>query len=311
MGENGRRCRRCRSNFYKTRDAMKAMKTTRLIGKNAKVQCAGLGASTRCLSTNRDDARRNRTRTCAVETTTEGINALTYLTGFGAVGGAGVVLQLTDPEKRRQLMTEEAGGDELKSVGDYFETEGFQRWRRIYDDAENDIEGKSVCDAGCGTGSLTIPLALQGAKVSASDISSAMVEEASRRFQVAAAGQPKAVTPVFEAKDLESLSGTYNTVTCLDVVIHYPPPKLREMLETLASSAEERLIISFAPWTPVLGLLKRIGELFPGKSKATRAYLHSEEDVEQMLKSLGWKVVRRDMTSTSFYFSTIIEAVKA
>jgi len=310
-----------------------------LIGKNAKVQCAGLGASTRCLSTNRDDARRNRTRTCAVETTTEGINALTYLTGFGAVGGAGVVLQLTDPEKRRQLMTEEAGGDELKSVGDYFETEGFQRWRRIYDDAENDvnsvqkdirdghaktidialdwltsgndIEGKSVCDAGCGTGSLTIPLALQGAKVSASDISSAMVEEASRRFQVAAAGQPKAVTPVFEAKDLESLSGTYNTVTCLDVVIHYPPPKLREMLETLASSAEERLIISFAPWTPVLGLLKRIGELFPGKSKATRAYLHSEEDVEQMLKSLGWKVVRRDMTSTSFYFSTIIEAVKA
>ena len=58
---------------------MKAMKTTRLIGKNAKVQCAGLGASTRCLSTNRDDARRNRTRTCAVETTTEGINALTYL----------------------------------------------------------------------------------------------------------------------------------------------------------------------------------------------------------------------------------------
>merc|ERR1711904_663141 len=199
MGENGRRCRRCRSNFYKTRDAMKAMKTTRLIGKNAKVQCAGLGASTRCLSTNRDDARRNRTRTCAVEATTEGINALTYLTGFGADG--------------------------LKSVGDYFETEGFQRWRRIYDDAENDvnsvqkdirdghaktidialdwltsgndIEGKSVCDAGCGTGSLTIPLALQGAKVSASDISSAMVEEASRRFQVAAAGQPKAVTPVF------------------------------------------------------------------------------------------------------------------
>merc|ERR1711933_506173 len=124
MGENGRRCRRCRSNFYKTRDAMKAMKTTRLIGKNAKVQCAGLGASTRCLSTNRDDARRNRTRTCAVETTTEGINALTYLTGFGAVGGAGVVLQ---------LLTEEAGGDELKSVGDYFETEGFQRWRKRKD----------------------------------------------------------------------------------------------------------------------------------------------------------------------------------
>jgi predicted RNA methylase len=37
------------------------------------------------------------------------------------------------------------------------------------------LRGVTVCDAGCGTGSLSIPLALEGATVSGSDISEAMV----------------------------------------------------------------------------------------------------------------------------------------
>ena len=40
------------------------------------------------------------------------------------------------------------------------------------------ISGKRVCDAGCGTGNLSIPLASRGADVHGSDISSAMVGEA-------------------------------------------------------------------------------------------------------------------------------------
>lgn len=38
------------------------------------------------------------------------------------------------------------------------------------------------CDCGCGTGSLAIPLAMEGGKVTASDISSAMVNEAKSRY---------------------------------------------------------------------------------------------------------------------------------
>jgi magnesium-protoporphyrin O-methyltransferase len=37
---------------------------------------------------------------------------------------------------------------------------------------EGGVEGVSVADCGCGTGSLAVPLALQGAVLSASDISS-------------------------------------------------------------------------------------------------------------------------------------------
>ena len=40
---------------------------------------------------------------------------------------------------------------------------------------DGSLQGVTVADAGCGTGSLSTPLALEGARVSGSDISEAMV----------------------------------------------------------------------------------------------------------------------------------------
>ena len=60
-----------------------------------------------------------------------------------------------------------------------------------------------------------------------------------------------------------------------------------------------------------LALLKKVGSLFPGPSKATRAYLHKEEDVTAALAKNGFKVKRSHLTSRSFYFSLALEAVKA
>lgn len=42
--------------------------------------------------------------------------------------------------------------------------------------------------------------------------------------------------------------------------------------------------------------------------QATRAYLHAESDVEASLKAAGFEVVKREMTSTQFYFSRLLEA---
>ncbi len=72
---------------------------------------------------------------------------------------------------------------------------------------------------------LKLPLSLQGAEVSASDISGAMADEAKRRYEAAVAngGASRTQTaPNFAAADLESLSGKFHTVCCLDVMIHYP-----------------------------------------------------------------------------------------
>lgn len=221
--------------------------------------------------------------------------------------------------------------DDKTVVREYFNATGFDRWRRIYGNgevnkvqldirkghqqtvdtllswfyADADLPGLLICDAGCGVGSLSIPLAQAGAIVYASDISEKMVEEAGDRAQTTL-GQ--STNPTFAVKDLETLSGSYHTVVCLDVLIHYPQDKAAQMISHLSSLAESRLVLSFAPKTLAYSLLKKIGDFFPGPSKATRAYLHREADVVNILKANGWTVQRSAMTKTRFYFSRLLEA---
>ena len=142
-----------------------------------------------------------------------------------------------------------------------------------------------------------------GAKVSASDISDAMATEAAARAKSMGIKNAN-----FYTSDLESVTGKYNTVTCVDVAIHYPTEKMSEMVGHLCSLAEDRVLISFAPKTWYYELLKKVGELFPGPSKTTRAYLHEEAVVRSALEKAGFKVAREEMTGTSFYFSRLLEA---
>jgi len=219
--------------------------------------------------------------------------------------------------------------DDKAEVKEYFNTAGFERWRKIYgetDDVnkvqldirnghqvtvdtildwleEEGVKNRTVCDAGCGTGSLAIPLGLMGAKVTGSDISESMVGEAAVRAKEAGLKGAK-----FFPSDLESLKGKWNTVTCVDVLIHYPQDKADDMISHLSSLAQEKVILSFAPKTAYYDALKRFGELFPGPSKTTRAYLHREADVVAALEANGFEVTRRALTAKSFYFSQILEA---
>ncbi|WP_392534696.1 magnesium protoporphyrin IX methyltransferase [Nostoc sp. C117] len=223
--------------------------------------------------------------------------------------------------------------DDKTIVREYFNSTGFDRWRRIYGDgevnkvqldirtghqqtvdtvigwlkADNNLPQLSICDAGCGVGSLSIPLAVDGAKVYASDISEKMVEEGKDRAKQTLGNDEN---PTFAVQDLESLSGSYHTVICLDVLIHYPQEKADEMISHLCSLAQSRIILSFAPKTCALTILKKIGSFFPGPSKATRAYLHREADVVKILESNGFSLQRQEMTKTRFYFSRLLEATR-
>jgi len=228
-----------------------------------------------------------------------------------------------------QLLNQKAA--EKQEVKGYFETTGFDRWNRIYSDSDDvnkvqrnirighqktvdnvltwlqeqgQLESRSFCDAGCGVGSLTLPLAQLGAgSIAASDLSEAMVQEAERRAGDAGIAPGRIQ---FLASDLESLSGRYDTVVCLDVFIHYPQAPAEEMVRHLAGMAEQHLIVSFAPYTPLLALLKGIGQLFPGPSKTTRAYTLKEEGIVAAAAEAGFKPVRRSLNKAPFYFSRLI-----
>lgn len=222
--------------------------------------------------------------------------------------------------------------DDKTIVKEYFNSTGFDRFLKIYGDGEvskvqldirtghqqtvdtvltwlktDALNSLTICDAGCGVGSLSIPLAQAGATVYGSDISEKMIAEATERGKAELGNTDKLK---FAVQDLETLSGEYHTVTCLDVLIHYPQNEADKMISHLASMAQSRLILSFAPKTLALSVLKKIGSFFPGASKATRAYLHREADVIKILESNGFAVQRQAMTKTSFYFSRILEATR-
>jgi magnesium-protoporphyrin O-methyltransferase len=112
----------------------------------------------------------------------------------------------------------------------------------------------------------------------------------------------------FFTSDLETVKGKFNTVTCVDVAIHYPTAQMKGMVGHLCGLASDRVIFSFAPQTWYYTLLKKFGELFPGPSKTTRAYLHPEDAVREALKEAGFEVAREEMTGTNFYFSRLLEA---
>lgn len=228
-----------------------------------------------------------------------------------------------------------SGSQDKTEVRDYFNSTGFDRWRRIYgttddvnkvqknirighqktvdtvlawfDGDDGSLADKFICDAGCGVGSLSIPLLERGARVYASDIAQKMVEEAEVRAKAALGNLDKAT---FEAKDLEAIAGNFDIVVCLDVLIHYPDDEAAQMIRHLASLAGDRLLLSFAPNTPLLTVLKRIGEFFPGPSKTTRAYQHRERDIVAVLKDCGFEVKRKALNKAPFYFSLLLEAVR-
>ncbi|MDX2272106.1 MAG: magnesium protoporphyrin IX methyltransferase [Cyanobacteriota bacterium] len=221
--------------------------------------------------------------------------------------------------------------EEKAVVRNYFNSLGFERWRRIYgEDPVNwvqqsirqghaqtveivlgwlgeNLQGQSIADAGCGVGSLSIPLAARGARVVASDISEQMVGEARRR-QSEVLGQTD--NPQFSVVDLEAIQGSFDTVVCLDVMIHYPEADSLRMLEKLVGLSRSRLIFSFAPSTPLLKILKKIGEFFPGPSKATRAYQHREAALVGKLSQLGWQVQQKATVNARFYYAWILDVQK-
>ena len=217
-------------------------------------------------------------------------------------------------------------------VESYFNGMGFDRWNRIYSNSDDvnkvqrnirighqrtvddvlawlqelgDLSQMSFCDAGCGVGSLCLPLAAMGAgSIAASDISEAMVVETKRR---AAALDLDLDRLTFTTSDLESVQGSFHTVICLDVFIHYPQEAAEEMVRHLCSLSNKRLIVSFAPFTPLLAILKRIGQFFPGPSKTTRAYILREAGIISAAEECGFQLNRSKLNKAPFYFSQLVE----
>ena len=163
---------------------------------------------------------------------------------------------------------------------------------------------RHVLDAGCGTGLLTLALARRGYAVTAIDIAPQMA--AAVRAQADAAGLGGQVQS--SSGDLETVSGMFDAVACLDVLIHYPSAMFAPMLTRLASMTRGPLVFTYAPHEPLLAALHWVGGRFPKGQRRTDIQMIRAQFVEQTLAAAGMRIRRTERISAGFYYVALVEA---
>jgi magnesium-protoporphyrin O-methyltransferase len=250
------------------------------------------------------------------------------------MANASTAIHLGAPELRETKLFVETRQSEIGArVRRYFETSGFSRWTAIYGAGDippiwkvirnghqraldqvvawvsGDANHHTALDAGCGTGNLSIELANHGYEVDAFDISAPMIHFA----KYINSGRTKGIAPRFQVGDIASLAGekrTYDLVTCLDVLFHYPYDEMADMLRRLTDLATTKVVGSFAIRTPLNDFFMKVGKRFHAKNRMTHLYMYTYDEVEQVLYRAGFKMMRTKRVKFFFYDSFVFEAVR-
>jgi magnesium-protoporphyrin O-methyltransferase len=162
----------------------------------------------------------------------------------------------------------------------------------------------TALDAGCGTGLFSMILARHGFTVLAADIAPHMVEATAAAAE--AAGLSERLST--RVSDLDDLSGRYNLVSCFDVLIHYPPDAFVPMLTRLIELCEGTLLFTYAPYSPFLAAMHRIGGIFPRSQRRTTIEMIPDAIVKSTLASAGLAIRRTQRVSSGFYHVTLVQA---
>lgn len=128
-----------------------------------------------------------------------------------------------------------------------------------------DMSGRRLLDAGCGTGALAVEAARRGAEVVAVDVSASLIEVAKARAPAFLGGGGID----FRVGDMMDDSlGEFDHVVCMDSLIHYPLREVAAVLTRLAARTSRSIVFTFAPRTPALSVMHAVGKLFPRADRA-------------------------------------------
>lgn len=228
-------------------------------------------------------------------------------------------------------MTEAYG--QKASLRAYFDGAGFERWAAIYGEGALTSRvrrtirvgharmldtaaawlaervptvppGATALDAGCGTGLFSLRLAARGYRVVAADIAPRMTAAAAR-----AAGEAGFLDRMtFHTGDLAAVDGTFDVVSCFDVLVHYPDGEFQTLLASLAARARGPLLFTYARRTPLLAALHWVGGRFPKPSRRTEIRMIPERTVTRTLAAAGFAVHRTTPIDHGFYHVALVEA---
>ena len=174
-----------------------------------------------------------------------------------------------------------------------------------------DLRGKRILDAGCGTGALAVEAARRGAQVVAIDLSPTLVNLARARIPVDVAHLVE-----FHSGDmLAPALGHFDHVVAMDSIIHYQTEDAVQALAQLADRTSGSIVFTFAPRTPFLAAMISVGRLFPRGDRAPWLEPMAEEGIARLMKAHGalddWRCVRTQRVSSGFYKSQAMEWLRA
>lgn len=214
----------------------------------------------------------------------------------------------------------------------YFDRTAAEIWRRLMSDAPvsriratvragradmragllawlpDDLSGRRILDAGCGTGDFAFAAAGRGAEVVAVDISRSLLTHGRKRL----AGWSGPGRVEFHEGDMCGQDfGRFDHVVAMDSLIHYRTDDKVAALRRLAALTDRSLLFTFAPRTPLLTLMHVVGRLFPRGDRAPAIEPAAESrlrrQLDGVLRADGWRAGRTRRVSSGFYISQALE----
>jgi magnesium-protoporphyrin O-methyltransferase len=174
-----------------------------------------------------------------------------------------------------------------------------------------DLRGRSLLDAGCGTGALSVEAARRGARVVAIDLSPTLVDLARERSP-ANFGEGSVDFRVGDM--LDPALGAFDHVVAMDSLIHYRLEDTVRVLAGLASFAGRSIVFTFAPSNAALAAMHAVGRLFPRGNRAPSIEPVAEPALRRQIAaepSLAcWQPGRTQRVASGFYQSQALELVR-
>lgn len=171
-----------------------------------------------------------------------------------------------------------------------------------------DLRRCRVLDAGCGTGALSLAAACRGAEVTGIDIAGGLVDVARERSP-GFIGHGKVT---WHTGDMTNPAlGHFDHVVCMDVLIHYSTADIVSTLAKLGERCRTSMVFTFAPHTPLLGAMHKVGKIFPRSDRSPAIIPVAEDELRSALARLSnWRIGRSHRVSSGFYTSQALELVR-
>jgi magnesium-protoporphyrin O-methyltransferase len=171
--------------------------------------------------------------------------------------------------------------------------------------------GRRVLDAGCGTGAFSVEAARRGAEVVAVDLSAKLVAIAAERLPHDL-GQGAIRFAVGDM--LDERFGPFDHVVAMDSLIYHPASDVVRCLTSLAARVSTSMIITFAPRTKLLSAMYGVGKLFPRADRSPAIVPISAADLARRIAQTpalaDWRIGRSERVTRGFYISQSMELVR-